>query len=154
MSSATIVNIRSRCVYETSRCRFFDALAACQAVTFCSLFRADALLALSPCHLPPPSAGPSPALCPRCCTYGTDSDSLCQPPCLEPCQTPRCPAPPPYSCLWVQQMHSHTHSLAHTDTLGWSHSHVKFGAKFTQPLLAFHIFSWALLLPWKWLFNA
>lgn len=34
-----------------------------------------------------------PALCPHCCTYETDRDSLCQPPCLELCQTQPCLAP-------------------------------------------------------------
>lgn len=37
--------------------------------------------------------GPSPARCPHYCTYETDRGSLCQPPCLELCQTRPCPAP-------------------------------------------------------------
>lgn len=61
--------------------------------------------------------GLSPVLCPHCCTYETDRDSLCQPPCLEPCQTPPCLAPPLCWCLWVCNNGEHiAHSLTGTIT--------------------------------------
>lgn len=81
------------------------------------------------------SPGLSPALCPHCCTYETDRDSLCQPPCLEPCQTPPCLAPPLCWCLWVCNNGEHiSHSLTGTITHAKSLTRTRRQCKFTQTM--------------------